>query len=515
MDRFEVDPANIIYLGNRDIPTVQVTRGPDPETRGIALRIEASVAVGLEVFSQSFVVHPRSRSTEAYILEIEQMLVRNVREHVREYQETHGSHVSHGASITATEVRERRRWVPPSTTWNQTQIETTYTIPTAGLMSDKEAFGTNEINEAYATNETTASKKAWEESVLEYAKDVCSRAGIRWQDAWASELEKAKTKVDVNKIVLFDLAKRVEDKPGLPKEAISFLKGMMPHTQESRFQSLEQDINTYMRETEGLHTRIRQYAEATAVKRREIAKLFSIDESEVYLEQVEKVLATNLWQYHGLEANCLVFRSTNPVVMKWKDDPKGIDMVVNLGTFLVKVDFKSPDLRAKALDLKPEHRVTGNGTYFHPHVGASNTGWGGICWGNASRAFDGFVKDANLVDAMNALWMLLNTYNDDSPYMALSSFWVLQNKEHLKKQPKQLMKFRRAWVQPSVVEDRDNLETLSEREDDEGDTQFLVQTWKFKYTVFGIWDEDKLYLAGPRGGQPFEISEETDVVDWY
>lgn len=406
------------------------------------------------------------------------------------------------------------RFTIPQSTWDSLRTTTSVDFKTA---EPKTKDPKPEQVISYVQPETEASKQAWEESVESYARDVCQRAGIKWRPEWASEIAPLKSKLDVNKKIFTDLNLRAEKEEGIPDALVAALQKIGPRGGAAyQIQQYENSIQQYIDQAHGYFNEAEKYLRQIPPARSKIFALMALDEKDHYVNQYKELMKTGLYEFDKMESNILILRTTNPVVINWKDRNKGIDMTVKFGRFRVRVGLAEGTIHVEAFELPPEHRYDG---YVHPHLNGSNN-WKQVCWGTAKDAYVEFNSKGDLVKCLKALWLIMNTYNDGSPYVPLHKFWGLQNKDTLAQSPRVLTKHSKGWINE---DDRpEGIPSLDNRsEDDDGNEvdQVYVQFWMYKFTNYGNWDEaDGYYFANSSGEiiakVPMEDGEVNISVDW-
>lgn len=100
---------------------------------------------------------------------------------------------------------------------------------------------------------------------------------------------------------------------------------------------------------------------------------------------------------------------------------------VDLGAFKIRVPFDG--LTAGLLNtvrvngVEPSKAAAGSEQYAHPHVKNGN-----VCWGEGTNPAAKALREARFSDFFLIVWALLNTYNDSSPYLAISTWKARRRK---------------------------------------------------------------------------------------
>lgn len=132
-------------------------------------------------------------------------------------------------------------------------------------------------------------------------------------------------------------------------------------------------------------------------------------------ENVKNVLNKGQWKLHQVAHDHISFDMVNPVILRWKDDEKGVDITCNMGKF--RLAYFPANSTIKVLASGDNIK---SGGYYHPHVSGSD----GVCWGNAKETINQALKTQDVGAILGTTFLLLNEYNSGSPYRILSEFVV-------------------------------------------------------------------------------------------
>ncbi len=237
------------------------------------------------------------------------------------------------------------------------------------------------------------------------------------------------------------------------------------------------------------------------------------------MDELKRILAGGLYEYlrpGAMGGGIFWLKSTNDVVIHHKDAAKGMDMRINFGKLHVRVDLNGT-LGVEFPDIPDSKRTDG---YAHPHVSGTT-----VCWGNAQPTYNKFAQEGKLGDALNALWLIVTNYNDQSPYTGIEKFYLVHNTDAFAGAPRKPVRNGEAWIPDSVLEEQFGdpvgwpFEILDseERENKDGDvvTNSRVQIWEMRIMPHNIPDPaGGYYVAGPRGGNPIRLTCDDDVLDF-
>lgn len=139
-------------------------------------------------------------------------------------------------------------------------------------------------------------------------------------------------------------------------------------------------------------------------------------------EALDKCPSSSYWQFISTKDNVLDVMTKNNVVMAYKDEEKGIDLTLDLGKFLLSIDYN--DLIVKISAYSDNTVVNG---YYHPHISTRGT----PCWGNVSHRVAKALAHKDIGALLGLTMSLLTSYNDGSAYVSYQKLWVARNPEAL------------------------------------------------------------------------------------
>lgn len=160
---------------------------------------------------------------------------------------------------------------------------------------------------------------------------------------------------------------------------------------------------------------LQHYTQQLGICRKDLDRVMKLNTGDIMGEGIAKVLERGLYVYKNVNraAMYIELETTNDVVVKWENEENGINRELNLGKFKVRYKYD----RCEFLVMPLNERMLVNG-YPHPHVSSNNK----VCWGNASDTAYASLAAYKPFDAFEALWIILNTYNPESPYVTFEEF---------------------------------------------------------------------------------------------
>jgi hypothetical protein len=223
---------------------------------------------------------------------------------------------------------------------------------------------------------------------------------------------------------------------------------------------------------------------------------------------VAKVLANPFWQLYEVNTSTskITFLSGN-VVLRYVNPKQGVEMQAMFGQFKAVWDIATAKLFCKPVSDK--YTVDGNP---HPHVSQ----YGDVCWGNAAGTLTSALRTYDIAAALNLLQSLLHTYNPDSPYVALETYFIRQRPELLSKEDAEYKLQDYAWIKqykyddysPSPkIEDESNTD-----EDGEGDVLFKIAIYRLTNKKYNVPINNEYYYK--TGNNRFFELTEGDIYEW-
>ena len=134
-------------------------------------------------------------------------------------------------------------------------------------------------------------------------------------------------------------------------------------------------------------------------------------------EQINKIVSGGFYKFTGVTGGGATVKKLNfetgDVLCSYRNATHGIDYGLHMGRY--KIEYTPTNGRIRVYGLADNLK---SHDYIHPHISSSNE----VCWGNAGYIFNKLVHEQNIADVMNALQVILTTYNPESPYRELHEF---------------------------------------------------------------------------------------------
>jgi hypothetical protein len=223
---------------------------------------------------------------------------------------------------------------------------------------------------------------------------------------------------------------------------------------------------------------------------------------------VAKVLANPFWQLYEVNTSTskITFLSGN-VVLRYVNPKQGVEMQAMFGQFKAVWDIATAKLFCKPVSDK--YTVDGNP---HPHVSQ----YGDVCWGNAAGTLTSALRTYDIAAALNLLQSLLHTYNPDSPYVALETYFIRQRPELLSKEDAEYKLQDYAWIKQYKYDDYSPAPKIEDAsntdEDGEGDVLFKIAIYRLTHKKYNVPIDNKLYYK--TGNNRFFELTEGDIYEW-
>jgi hypothetical protein len=242
------------------------------------------------------------------------------------------------------------------------------------------------------------------------------------------------------------------------------------------------------------------------------AKLASLEKQTVTIQdELKKICENPFYTFKGIVSDSIGTSAefiTGRVIMRYTEPIQGIDMQLDFGQFLVSWSTNG-DLYVYG--YKDNTDVRG---YLHPHVSS-----GSVCYGNTADAFTNAAAKGKISDCFTIVQSILHTYNPDSPYVTLESFFLQKNRATIK-----LDELDTHWEEEGKVWINDfaydgtlsrTLDT-STYENDDGDDIEITKTYIYtkKYTKYGCNVEPRVYALKSSNGRYVEIEEGEVIYEW-
>lgn len=184
----------------------------------------------------------------------------------------------------------------------------------------------------------------------------------------------------------------------------------------------------------------------------------------------------------------LVF-NTPRVNLAFYNKQAGVEMNVDMGRF--RVHYTPQRNRIQVFKYQDNLEVRDG--YYHPHVSTDNS----VCWGNAGNQYVTACREFKPSIAFNALRVILQTYNDESPYRDITEFALARNPDMFKDKKKIMVEEDdAAWFEVDVLNTQ-RLSNIDENwmheeyyaEDDDGNelvTRKLYSVWVEEFEGTGV-----------------------------
>lgn len=293
------------------------------------------------------------------------------------------------------------------------------------------AIATIRANSRAALEEISNKKEA--ETCLNYIDFLASTNGISADKMELPDFSFSKdgsmvtwpyTKKDMTKIFFDFLETAAKDKKeGMTKDEafaafVNKNKSKAVENVTKLIKERERRMNDFVR---GLHDDqafiLRQISEIAQIEKGSVEPFIAdIAENTFFTYEgygVPKVDRTK-YMCPSLNEKALMF-STPEIPMTFKDNGAGIDVTLNMGSFMLAITDSF------AIWVFPHmNNITGGAAanFYHPHVHSE----GRICWGDQSAPRDQAVKTCSIVPILKIVQAILTTYNQSSPYVPLTSF---------------------------------------------------------------------------------------------
>jgi len=170
------------------------------------------------------------------------------------------------------------------------------------------------------------------------------------------------------------------------------------------------------------------------------------------VNQINLVLEDGFFNDPYVEDKFLYLSTKENIICSQRNDARDINIRVDFGKFLIKVDLTS--LRIIVLPLENNRHVTG---HVHPYINTV----GEICWGSGADTYTTAVANLDFRAIARLLAHILINYREDSvPHRNLYEFNIRQDRE-MKDQDVVLINLKDAnTFPPSLVRERNYREKL-------------------------------------------------------
>lgn len=148
----------------------------------------------------------------------------------------------------------------------------------------------------------------------------------------------------------------------------------------------------------------------TSLKALEILKASGELDDSVY-NSIASILNNDFWQYLFMDSSYIYFGTTKEVIQTEKNVAAGVDITVNMGLLVAKLNFDSG-----SISVQPGLGTLLVQNNYHTHVSSR----GEICWGDASDRAADYITSKQYYELFCLLQTLLLTYSSANPYVSLA-----------------------------------------------------------------------------------------------
>lgn len=322
---------------------------------------------------------------------------------------------------------------------------------------------------------------------------LCSQTGEDINRVPA-EIVKLTSVSEINKAFFSWREEQAKKALEIPAEFNRHLETMLNPKSLPRYKELATKVTqSWQRMEESLRQAEREAARATEAQR----------ELEAYDRMDTPQLADNVrralgwWRLAHVDNVQIVFLTPGNVVCSWINKEAGIDLRVDMGQMSVIYVPSQQTVRVErykgCLDLDG---------FMHPHISPQGT----PCWGNTRATVIQAFKEYDVAKILECLRGVLLSYNPDSPYMELPLFAKERNPDVFKNTPQNYVRDQAGWVDLDELEQAAGVETLDNRESDEGTEQALIRIYRLVYAGFGVPVTDAYYYKS--GDRYYEIGQD-------
>lgn len=247
---------------------------------------------------------------------------------------------------------------------------------------------------------------------------------------------------------------------------------------EARINRFQRDMQNYLQRIAEISTELIAFSEVKAIDL--TAEIESIVKDGWYQFDSGRSATVN----GTTDFYTLVF-NTPRVNLAYYNKAAGVEMNVDMGRFRVHY---APG-RGRVQVYKFEDNIEASDSYYHPHVDTS----GGVCWGNAGPIYTKVATSFKPSELFNALRVILQTYNDGSPYRDIMEFALVRNPELMAAQPTAYVEEEElAWVWGEELPANATADYIHEEEEHEDDddndntrTRYMLTIFTRQYTNLG------------------------------
>lgn len=347
---------------------------------------------------------------------------------------------------------------------------------------------------------------------------LCSQTGTDKEQIPSEVLELLKaqrTKNDVNRLFFswreqFAKARQEEITDELKKK----LAGVINIKDHKEYRQATYTISLIERDITSYHNLITQKLRSITEHRQIIQRLERQENMDLW-PHIEEVLQDG-WYVLDTENTLRALSGTDgdnepsiyfitpEISISYFNREAGINKNVAMGSYKVRWQ----PLQNKLEVLEHVGNISAAG-YYHPHVRS-----GDVCWGNAAETYVQAMRNLKPKDAMQALRVILQTYNADSPYQLLEAWERAREKDPDAGTPTEFREVHTpAWINQDFMPESwaTQYEVSREEEEENGElvVRYLMKVFVKVYTRSGriVPEFEGSYFIRTRNGRNYQVEE--------
>jgi hypothetical protein len=260
--------------------------------------------------------------------------------------------------------------------------------------------------------------------VMRYLAELCAEFGVDPHELAEIDFSRCETPRGTNQKFMAWFKERNVARAFTP-ESEALFKTLVDLNNTPELQRLKDGVANDMRQAKDYHRALQSTLENIAKRNLELARYDGTKFLDM-TEEVKEIVKDGWFTLDNARTAientpgrhpCLVF-NTSRVFLQWFNARASVNMKVDMGKYQV---FYYPRRNLLKVQQLEDNILVGN--YFHPHVDDE----GSICWGNAFDMQSRAMKEFRPSKALGALRVILETYNDESPYKDINKFNVKRN----------------------------------------------------------------------------------------
>lgn len=135
--------------------------------------------------------------------------------------------------------------------------------------------------------------------------------------------------------------------------------------------------------------------------------------SDVLFDHLVRIAKDRFWKFVGIDNNCLVWVTINPVILTEVNNSAGLSIKQNMGYYMAKVRIQDSNI-----ELHPYKDNISYDGHTHPY-----TSGGGICWGNTYNFAMQAQRNKDISGLLAVTASVISTYSSDGgPHARLADF---------------------------------------------------------------------------------------------